>query len=188
MKLLLLFALVLPALLACASTPVKTQYYQLPYVDAGSIKHGVVKERQLVVLQSLQLAPYLNQQGIAFQQSPTELSLAKQHLWADDLTSQLQRHLRQSIASQSAGWALLPTGAKASVQLSIQLDRFVGTAEGYALLSGEYQLKKNDRVVTQRFLLEQPLLQDGYPALVEALAEGWQQLAANIVQQLEQFE
>jgi uncharacterized lipoprotein YmbA len=188
MKFLFLFALVLPVLLACGSTQVKTKYYQLPYVDAVPTNHGAAQERQLVVLQSLQLAPYLNQQGIAFQQSPTELSLAKQHLWADDLTSQLQRHLRQSIASQSTDWVLLPLGARASVQLSIQLDRFVGTAEGYALLSGEYQLKKNTHVVTERFYIEQPLQRDGYPALVEALAEGWQQLSMTIVQQLEQFE
>ena len=188
MKILLLFVLVLPALLACGSAPVKTQYYQLPYVDVEPATHEAAKERQPVVLQSLQLAPYLKQRGIAFQQSSTELILAKQHLWADDLTFQLQRHLRQSVANQSADWVLLPIGTKAEVQLSIQLDRFVGTNKGYALVSGEYQLQKNDCVMTERFLIEQPLLQDGYPALVEALAEGWQQLADTLLQRLEQFD
>lgn len=188
MKLFLVVLLTLPLLLGCSSSAIKTKYYQLPHTEQMNSSLESAGERQLLQLKALKLAPFLNQQGIAFQHSATELSLASQHLWADSLSSQLQRHLRQHIHSHSPRWHLVLQGHVAEVQLTIQLDRFVGTSDGYALVSGEYHLQSATKQLTEPFFIRQSLQQDGYPALIEALALGWQELAAELLLQLEKFD
>ncbi|MCC5827580.1 ABC-type transport auxiliary lipoprotein family protein [Alkalimonas sp.] len=174
-------------IMACTQQSVQIQYYQFPYPEVLPQAEAATHPERVLVLQGIQLAPFLQQRGIAFQQSETELTVARQHLWADDLATQLSRHLRLNLDAKYAGWQVQQHPDKAAVQLHIQLDRMLGTADGYALLSGEYRLSRQQHSKRQRFLIQQPLQGDGYPALVQAMAEGWQQLSHDITQQLEAF-
>lgn len=183
----LLYASALLLLMACSQQSVQIQYYQFPYPEVLPRAEVVSEPERVLVLQGIQLAPFLQQRGIAFQQSATELTVARQHLWADDLATQLSRHLLLNLEAQPTGWQLQQQPDKAAIQLHIQVDRMLGTADGYALLSGEYRLSGQQRSQRQRFLIQQPLQNDGYPALVQAMAEGWQQLSHDIAQQLESF-
>ncbi|MEN3160045.1 ABC-type transport auxiliary lipoprotein family protein [Alkalimonas sp. NCh-2] len=168
-------------LMACSQHAVHTQYYQFPYPETLP-EHSAPQSSsgRTLVLQSIQLAPFLQQRGIAFQHSATELTVARQHLWADDLATQLSRHLALNLDASGSGWQLQPQTNKTAMQLHIRLDRMVGTADGYALLSGEYRLSGPQHSARQPFLIRQPLANDGYPALVEAMALGWQQLSQDI--------
>ena len=55
-------------------------------------------------------------------------------------------------------------------------------AEGYAIVSGRFAISQ--RKGTETFSIRVALTEDGYPALVAALAEGLQQLSQQIAQQL----
>ena len=133
-------------------------------------------------VEPVQVASYLNGRGLVLQLSPVELVTARQHLWAEALDQHLQRQLRQNVpALAPAYFAQLHRGAD-SVRLAVQIDRFHGLAEGYAVLSGRFSLSNQTNV--QRFDLRVPLSDDGYPALVLALGEGLAQLSQQIAGQL----
>lgn len=183
----LLCATFLLLIMACSQQSVQIQYYQFPYPEVLPQVELASEPERVLVLEGIQLAPFLQQRGIAFQQSPTELTVARQHLWADDLVTQLSRHLLLNLDAQATGWQLHKQTDKTAVQLHIQLDRMLGTVDGHALLSGEYRLSRQQHSQRQRFLIQQPMQNDGYPALVQAMAEGWQQLSRDIARQLETF-
>lgn len=137
----------------------------------------------------VQLAGHLQVNGIVFQTSPIEVNEARNNLWADALSSQLDRALYQALSSRLHAVTLM-SGDSADVPayyVSLQLDQFQGRYDGKAVVSGQYRIMNaNHRVIQQNaFSYAEPLAQDGYAALVDALDRGVQQLADNITQQLD---
>ncbi len=161
-------------MLSACSGPAALHYYQLAPVPASTRLHSAAATFYVA---PVQVASYLNGRGLVLQQSDVELNMARQHLWAEPLDQQVQRQLRELLA------AALPYTAALSMQpdtivVSVQLDRFHGTADGYAVLSGRYQL--NTQTGSEPFTIRVPLAADGYPALVTALGSGLRQLSEQI--------
>jgi len=168
--------LLLLLLSACSSQP-DISYYQLPAVVAGSAGDNA----KPLYIEPVQVAGYLNGRGLVLQVSDVELVMARQHLWAEALDQQLQRQLRDLLA---AGFnPVLQAGAD-TPRLTVQLARFHGQPDGYAVLSGRFTI--SNQPGSQAFTLRVPLANDGYPALVTALAEGLQQLSTMISLQLQE--
>ena len=71
-------------------------------------------------------------------------------------------------------------------EIRLQLDRFQGRYDGMALIRGRWQLLNNQgRLLRQQgFEVAAPLQEDGYPALVRALASGWEQVADTLAAEL----
>ncbi len=180
----LLLSCFLLLIMACSQPGVQIRYYQLPYPEGIAAATAQSAPEQVLVLHGIQLAPFLKQRGIVYQNSATELTVARQHLWADDLASQLERQLRLQLAVSAPEWQLSPAPDKHGVQLQIRVDRLVGLPDGYALLSGDYRLSDGQRSQQHSFLIRRPLQDDGYPALVEAMAASWQQLNQQVAEQL----
>ena len=165
-------------LLAACSSPVGLNYYQLPAVPDS---RQPAAEAPVLYVAPLQVASYLNGRGLVLQLSDVELNMARQHLWAEPLAAQVQRQLRDWLSNTTAYAAEL-SSQPGAVVLTVQLDRFHGTAQGNAVLSGRYQLSNKKH--SQPFNITQPLRTDGYPALVVALAAGVQQLSQQIAAEL----
>ena len=111
-----------------------------------------------------------------------ELVMARQHLWAEALDKQLQRQLRHTVPMQAPAYVAQLQASADSVRLSVQLDRFHGLSDGYAVISGQFNLTHQTQ--SHRFDIRVALKDDGYPALVLALGQGVEQLSQQIAQQL----
>lgn len=173
-----MFSVAAVLLLSACSGTVAVNYYQLPAITSASVQ---TKADKSFYIAPVEVASYLNGRGLVLQLSDIELNMARQHLWAEPVAQQVQRQLRELLASQLPYKAQLSANA-ADIVVSVQLDRFHGTHDGLAVLSGRYQLSQQKN--SEAFSLKVPLADDGYPALVKALNLGLEQLSQQIGQQI----
>ena len=183
-------ALLLTALLGlagCAADQPDSASYLLP----STAPERQYEHRLAIQVAPVRLAGHLDSEGIVMQLNDIEVYQARQHLWGEDIAGQLQRRLQERLGralpqSQvvSRGQPLLE-GAPVR-DLRVQVSRFQGRFDGVALAEGQWQLLDgNGRLLAQAGLgAEQPLADDGYPALVRALGAAWEQVADQLAAEL----
>lgn len=183
-------ALLLTALLGlagCAASQPGTASYLLP----STAPEQQYERRLAIQVAPVRLAGHLDSEGIVMQLNDIEVYQARQHLWGEEIAGQLQRLLQERLGralpqSQvvSRGQPLLE-GAPVR-DLRVQVSRFQGRFDGVALAEGQWQLLDgNGRLLAQAaFSAEQPLADDGYPALVRALGAAWEQVADQLAAEL----
>lgn len=174
-------------LVGCSNTPAtQTNLYLLP----DSLSPVAAKETSPLLLVKVDVADYLSQKGVVYRVSETELVQAKQNQWAEAVSNQINRKLIHNLrAGQTTYWpvgfnsALALDGQK---QLHIQIRRFNGAYTGMAELAGEWLLidAKGQIAASEPFQIQIPLEQEGYQALVSALAEGLEQLSEQLAGRL----
>ena len=168
-------------LTACSSTPA-INYYQLPPVVSQS--SALQQKQKLLFVEPVQVATFLNGRGLVMQLSAVELVMARQHVWAEPLAQQIQRQVRDRILLHNPAYKAAAKADADAVQVRIIIDGFHATNEGYAIVGGHFAINAVNAL--QAFSFRVALQQDGYPALVSALAEGVQQLSMQIAGQLPQ--
>ena len=173
------FTAIILLLSGCSSQP-QTTYYQLP-VSSVTGNAGSVATKSLYV-EPVQVASYLNGRGLVLQVSDVELVMARQHLWAEALDHQLQRQLRDRLQLLLPAYTTVMQPAEDTRRVTVQLDRFHGQSDGYAIASGRFAV--DQQAAVQSFSIRVPLADDGYSALVNAMAQSVQQLSEQIARQL----
>lgn len=168
----------------CSSSVTETRYYQLPVIqNTAPVQGQMVIEGKLVV-EPVQVANYLNGNGVVLQSSDVELTVARQHLWIDALDQQLQRQLLNQLASLLPQYQVSSLYQTDGRRLQVQVERFHGLANGKAVLSGRYNIVTGAEQQQYPFYQEIVLADDGYAALVDALGQGWQQVIKQIAEHL----
>ncbi|WP_251978207.1 PqiC family protein [Salinicola avicenniae] len=170
-------------LTGCAGSTSTASRYTLPEPSAALAQTDANPTVRQLQVMPVDVASYLDQEGIVMQLSDIELTTANQNLWAEDLGNQLSRRLRQTLAMFLPETTILGPGAPATdaLRLAVDVDQFQGRYDGQAVISGEWQLQQGNRLVEQRhFAVLEPLEDDGYPALVRALGQAWERLGATI--------
>ncbi|WP_415901999.1 membrane integrity-associated transporter subunit PqiC [Neptuniibacter sp. QD29_5] len=175
--------ILLSALGGCASqsSNPKSQYYLL-----SSDSQSYVKEtyQQVIGIKPVKVAPYINTPGIALLTRENHIRIASQHLWAEQpdqaITRVLHNELDQRLSNSRVDDGSLGRNSDWNYSIATQIDQFHGTETGEAVLSGHWQIKKDEQVISSyRFNLKQPLKKPGYSALVREL----QQLLSNLANQ-----
>jgi uncharacterized protein len=184
------------SLAAClkSNPPIQSQRYSLPEVQASTAvqqNNPAVTSRQTLVLNRIQLADYLDSDRIVVQLSDITLHPARDHLWVDNLSQELQRGLRNRLSNRLPVTSVvdpLPGAPLNATSLQLTIDQFHGQINGYAVLSGQWQLLSADRkpLQSQPFKFTTPLAESGYPALVRALGNNLDLLSDQIAAQLQQ--
>lgn len=172
------------SLSACfkSNPPVKTERYSLPEITAPAPASTVA---ETLVLNRIQLADYLDTDRIVIQLDDITMHPARDHLWVDSLSQELRRGLRARLSSHLSPVTVvdpqpgLPASARS---LNITIDQFQGQMQGYAVLSGQWQLAGSS-LPAQPFKFTTPLAEDGYPALVRALGHNLDLLCEQIARQ-----
>lgn len=184
---LLNLALLVLGLAGCASSPSTTERYTLPAGTHSPERTSESPEKTLI-LDSVQLASHLDDQGIVLQRDDVLLHQASSHLWAENLGSQLSRGLRQRLASHLPATRVL-SGANQTTapHLHVEVDQFQGRYDGMAVVGGRWQLRdaEGKLLVYEPFTVTTALASDGYPALVRALGRSWDKLAEQIAERIE---
>ena len=180
-----LLAIATAALTGCAAQSTPTNRYTLPQTDSPQQASEPSPQAATLAVGPVEVASYLDQEGIVMQTSDIELNAANQNLWAESLGQQLTRRLRQSLAADLPNVVVQNTSrSEAGTQrLTLSVDQFQGRYDGQAVASGEWQLHEGNELLAQRhFEVSQPLSDDGYPALVRTLGAVWNEVARQIAE------
>lgn len=173
-------------LTACASSVSPPSRYMLPTVSPSDTTASPQAHIQIA---PPRLAHYLDVDGIVFQLDDIEMREAREHQWADTLASQLERNLRGRLAQElpSIHFSRTSSPSDESLSLHVDIDEFQGRYDGYAIVSGQWQLRdsKNTLLHLDSFHARTALSDDGYPALVRALGQSWSDVAQDIAKTLE---
>ncbi len=161
-------------LLAACSSSVELRYYQLP--QTAVVTAPPAASAPVLYVEPVMVASFLNSNALILQTSAVELHKTTQHQWAEALDQQLQRLLVSGLQQALPGYRVTSQqpGSDA-LRLLVQVEQFHGQQQGIALVSGRFHLLKGDQVQSQSFQLQLPQPEEGYPALVDTLGQGWQQ-------------
>ncbi|MES2625802.1 MAG: PqiC family protein [Pseudomonadota bacterium] len=179
----LLPLLLLALLVSCAGNPVASTQYLLP-ADSAAAASAAVEPSRVLVVRPLQIADFLNDEGIVLQLDDITLNQATTNRWAEQPAMMLQRGLRQRLANRLPDVEVMDANTRAGgdLQLLVEVNSFQGTHNGDAVAAGQWQLRDaSGEVILQRsFQAVTRLDNDGYPALVRALGRSWDQVATDI--------
>ncbi|AFJ47567.1 membrane integrity-associated transporter subunit PqiC [Shimwellia blattae] len=172
----------LATLTACSST-VKDTWYQLPMSSATQpVAMGEVNQHsRLLWVEQVVIPDYLAGNGVVYQTTDVQYVIAKNNLWASPLDQQLRNTLVANLSAALPGWVVSsqPLGSQQDV-LSVNVTGFQGRYDGRVVVSGEWLLKHGGQLTKRPFHIELPQEQDGYDAMVKALASAWRQEAGSI--------
>ncbi len=190
MKKILMVCLIF-VLSACGSKPPpETQYFVLtPNVQPASVSDK--DSNNIVVLEAIQLAEYLDQPGIVLQTDVHQIQVAHYHRWAEPLKPNLHRYILETLNDKLPNYKVQSDAAfnkaDSKQSLHIKVNQFNGTKDGSVILSGHWMLNDlNSKSILEdkSFHFEETLANDGYTELVNQLATLLEQLCSEIAQSI----
>lgn len=176
-------------LTACSSQIDKT-YYQLPDVYQGGVSEQVsttqsAKKPQILV-QPIRLSNMLVNAGIVYQTTDINYTVANQHLWINPLDQQLQQNLISGLTKALPGTVVANQPVEDNLaKLTVTVNYFQGRYDGQVIISGDWIYAENNKVINQPFSLVLTQTEDGYPALVRTLGQGWEQVVSDIAKAIQ---
>ncbi len=177
-----LFCLIL-VINACTSDLPRqdTQYFLLiPNLPTNSNSESVTLEDNpeiKILLQPIKIAEFLDQPGIVLQTDEHQIDVAHYHRWGEPLKRNLHRYILETLATQMPNYTFRNSSkfntAANLKHLQITINQFNGTADGIALLSGNWRLidsHSKTSTMQKSFSYREKLASEGYLALVKELA------------------
>lgn len=181
--------LTLAVLGACSSAPPTTQRYLLTEPTMGA-RQNPRGEQRLYSVGDVQVSQFLRGDGLVYKLDENRIHEARQHRWAEPLTVQLRRQLRQGMQQQLTHTRWLPFGGSRGVetdyQLDLQIEAFNINHQGEVKVAGKWQLRDEERtlITNGSFSQHRALTEDGYAAAVSALSQAWHSSMADIADDL----
>lgn len=165
---------------ACSSSQ-PASYYQLPQpLPVLAVTAQPAAQNQLWVEQ-VSIPDYLAGNGIVYQTSEVQYTIATSNLWASPLEQQLKNSLVTNLSSALPGWvvATSPLGNQQQT-LNVNVTGFHGRYDGKVVVAGEWLLTRQGQISRHPFYLTLDQKGDGYSALVKSLGIAWQQVSSQI--------
>lgn len=168
------------SLSGCAATQPAPQvsYYQLPDSREDASQGSVVLPAQRLSVVRVSTTDILAQTGIVTAGTDARVVVANYHHWSELPEFALQHSLNHCLREQTV---------RQSGKISLELDAFQSDGAGGALFAGVWHFAPASApraAQPYRFTYRQAIDDDGYPALVDALAVSVDQLCKDIVKQL----
>jgi uncharacterized lipoprotein YmbA len=142
---------------------------------------------EVVRLVLVEVAPYLDREGIVLLREPAEMHVAGQHVWAEPLEASISRYLQVAIGRASGRVVEVPPFATdpASRTLEVRIQQLHGSLDGQVRLVAEYRIGTPAGARLHRFEAGETQRGDGYGALVDAHAALLDSLAEAIAATLD---
>jgi|SRR5699024_9932373 len=147
------------------------------------------EQQPILVLEPSRLALPLTHDGIVMQTDPNQIVVASHNRWAAPLAIQLDHGLYQLLDSNLPHFDVRRASeynGMADYRLRVRIDRFQGDYRGLAVISGSWRLFDSKDQIVGRGQIEEsePLHDDGYNALVQALGRGWHEARKTLAQEI----
>lgn len=176
---------VLFLVVGCSSTLPNKTYYQLTS-DFTNNNLQYQKVDNVIFIDSVSVASYLDKVGIVYQTDAIEYSTASNNLWLTTLSDQIQQRVVTDLS------ALLPNDfvtaepvTNPKVKIKLFIDAFHGSYTGDALIKGRWVISyEGNNIVTKNIDARLRLSDDGYAALVKTLSKGWQEQEIELARSL----
>ncbi|WP_426414635.1 PqiC family protein [Aestuariirhabdus sp. LZHN29] len=156
----------------CLSTPTSSSHYLLR--SDAQLSDSAMATGTGVILVSVDVATYIDQDGLVLESEEGEIQTADYHLWAEPLRHSLMQFMANEV-SASSGKPVgngLQAASVGTQRLLIEIDQLHGTKNGDAVLVAYWQLTQGSGEDKQRsnysWSGSRPLSEDGYAALVAA--------------------
>lgn len=170
--------------LGCSSTDTTLKYYSLNAVDSQPKNVKTIEKHNdniFVVINSVELADFLNTGGLVMQIDSHQINISNQHRWGDKLPKAIATHLIASLSNKESKLYIEPKNSNnsrhADKYLSLSFEQFTVTnqasgSNNETVISGTYNIesKSEDKHIDSKktfFDIRQPLTQDGYNHAVE---------------------
>lgn len=177
---------------ACSSVSESPTSYLLPSPTLEQQATTQYQDKMVVMVAPVRISGHLDSDGIVMQLNDIEVYQARQHLWAEDISVQLQQQLQQRLSQVLPNAQVISKGQPVQGQLPLrelrlQISRFQGQTNGEAVVAGQWQLLNDaGQLIKQaNFSRQQQLTDDGYPALVRALGHAWSQQADALASEIQ---
>ena len=170
---------------ACSSRPVQTSEYLLRPQPASTQDYA----EPSIGLGKIEVAPYLDHEGIVLEIIPGEINTAQHHRWADPLDFAIRRYLQVAIgraAGLDIAGSLTETSA-VETQIDVMVYQLHGSVSGNVKLVAEWQIqsiKSGDMLARRRFGGAKTIQGDGYAEIVRAHAALLDELAESIADEI----
>ncbi|WP_168015615.1 PqiC family protein [Halomonas salinarum] len=179
----------------CATNAAPTRHYGLPDDQVAASERDISETtasegEHFLVVRPLDLASFLEQPGIVLQLDDITLNPARDHLWAEELGPMLERGLRRRLSHRLPQTRVMsennPAAPPRAMTLRLELASFQGRYDGQAVAAGQWQLRdaEGKLLTLDTFDVDTPLDADGYPALVRALGQSWDELASRLAKRI----
>jgi uncharacterized lipoprotein YmbA len=172
---------------ACASAPQVPTLFSLRAAEPAP--SGRLDAPLAIVLERVEVAPYLQTAGIVVETAAGQVRPARAYQWAEPLEAGLRSSLRARISS-ALGYPVSSSPAalaNSSLSVVVHVDRLHGTMDGAALVEASFRitpLSSAEPPVEVHFSRVTPLENAGYAGLVEAEMELIDALAVEIADAL----
>ncbi|MBF0183522.1 MAG: membrane integrity-associated transporter subunit PqiC [Magnetococcales bacterium] len=178
--LLVLFSFLLHA---CVTGSPPVRYYLLTPTPAAASKTAspatTPVQQPLLVIEPVELPPYLNRTHIVTRSSSNHLQLAQFEHWGDTLRDNISRVLLENLSSQLGSNRLTPPTTlqqeKPAYRLATQISQFELGPENRVTLQARWRLLDNQSgktVVSEQTLLHSdPINPANYDAIAAAMSE-----------------
>ena len=136
-------------------------------------------------LGKIEVAPYLDHEGIVLETMPDEMNTAQHHRWAEPLSFAIRRYLQVAIgraASLDIAGSITATG-DVGTQVDVIVHQLHGSVTGNVKLVAEWQIhsrESGDVLARQQFSAAETIQGDGYAEIVRAHAALLDELAESI--------
>jgi len=161
-----------------------TQASEVDYNSAGS-------EKPAVIINTVQLADFLDQPALVLQQGTNQLIPSLTHAWAEDLNDAIAKALLRDFKAAEVGYnfSLINDYHKSADEylLLIRFDQFHPNDNFMVRASGIFRLVRgsdNKELVSKDFYFEDSLTEDGYAHAVVKLRGIVSRLAEKITGEL----
>lgn len=180
-RLLPLVVLLAVWLAACESQP--SRHYVLSSLSGPVSLPG--PERARLVLEEVQVPPYLDRRNIVSYQTSNRLDVADLDVWAEPLDMGIARVLREDLARLLADQRVTVMSADlgdADIRLSVWVLRFEQDASGEAALEAQWQLVPDGsrEPLLRRSEHREPISGQGYDGIAAAMNETLHGLSRDI--------
>jgi len=176
--------------LGCASAPPAQKSEFLLRPQATSVPDSM---QPTIGLGRVEVAPYLDHAGIAFETAPGEISIAEHHRWADPLDFAIRRYLQVTIgqaAGQSIAGSLMARDG-VETEIDVLVHQFHGSVSGNVILVAEWQIRNeaSEEILAYRqFSAIETVRGDGYAEVVRTHGALLDEFAAAIAAEIRQTE
>ncbi|WP_257263243.1 membrane integrity-associated transporter subunit PqiC [Endozoicomonas sp. ONNA2] len=185
MKAVLAIAAILFLLAGCGAPAPQTTRYLLAPVP-GKTGTDFTASEPIIRLAPVAMDNLMGSHGIVYQTSPTEVLVARHHLWAENISTQLSNRLLTGLRQgQTRYWPVPDTPLMTTpevARLLVNVQQFNGSYQGYGVIAGQWSLLDGQGALlkSQPFSFREPLASTGYTALVDALSTATDRLIAEL--------
>ncbi|SJN52820.1 hypothetical protein VR7878_00062 [Vibrio ruber DSM 16370] len=173
-----LLSLMLVFLGGCSgSTALETTQYLLPMSEQVSALKAPTLINQTIQLKAIKIPGYLEKPNIAMVDPDGQVYLASQHLWAESLSSQLEKMTLRRLKERLPTLTWIPSYQyiRPKLMLDIEVYRFHADRHGKITVSGHWSLWSESKQLLHEASFDSVgmMQHSGYPAMTQQLSHLW---------------